>query len=1122
MGTILAAWKIHSERKRDSPPDLFEFAKCVWEASNKAVQKEYSVAQIIDVAQRCAFMFHSQLTAFDGVIARGPLPKDCGIVEDILARHPDLRDDFFSTFTPAMMKNWQLGKFSVDSVSRCTLLPTRTHSVAHEHPVVHGGDRNTPATLIASAEKMKGVQLAELGGALGLGKLSASKVEEKRAAVKAHIASLDNTQTSIGVDAALTPRAPIEAANKELFNEHRGWRQKLALRNDWAPVTPTNLVLRESVLGAFFAQFTATSRPIEEGKVRVICDMACSVGDPIAGVPFRIVLLRGKAQASLPADLFRDVVVELLALSTPDGLIVQSVLNAACLLPEGKDCPLTEEGSQALGKKGGKVDHKDCRGGKYCIHIVTIINRAHLATLHGSTEDQCEWTKPRKKKIDGGAEPLVEVFFGHVPKSGMVVRHAFEPVDIADKRVLVFGIRGDSIYNEAYTAFRNAKLKCIAEQSPNLAGRGLALDIITEVPEEPMVVRPSHTQSALMFTTKPVLQPKLAALPPVEVESAASTTPASRGPMTRTRVAAKESRCSHSCVCPLKGDCPGKSFVRLPPVEDPRRSKWLLALEIDDKQWTDARVSLYHWPENHVRRETGKSKLKDHASLPRKKAKPHDTDELEQSVVDAQALQEKCVCSQSEDVCGYAAVQRDDHKFTIRKGDSRMQAWLPILRPRSTQPERRELLDQPFLIIAAHHFNDEDIRCNQRGHRSLGQGALPRFAPRADSTPSRAGPPTEAELEARRRLSDTGLRHNMEARSIVRKLIEEREEARESEELGLQEEDHGAQRRRLFMDELQRNDSMCRKFTGEPSFQVLELLFSYLNARGLLDNLIWWRSKATKEGGPVRGGGVRALTTFESFVLTLCILHDGGSTASYMMHFGVGDVLVHRTYITVLKALDVIFREHQPWPSLEQARRMTPTEARIALDLKPSTALFLGDATERAVQNPSNSTLHCLLYSDYKQRTTIKYNAVAAGNGYICEMSRGYPGCTSDNALHEREDVGIRIAGDKSTPTLYVYDKGLTNHLVIEKHGTALLTPRVKDTGQFNFEQDAELTKNVAKVRSPIEKLFRYCRTYKAFDEETFLCSLDIADLEARVVRGLVNMWPRMDDHNLTADAEKR
>ena len=138
----------------------------------------------------------------------------------------------------------------------------------------------------------------------------------------------------------------------------------------------------------------------------------------------------------------------------------------------------------------------------------------------------------------------------------------------------------------------------------------------------------------------------------------------------------------------------------------------------------------------------------------------------------------------------------------------------------------------------------------------------------------------------------------------------------------------------------------------------------------------------------------------------------------------------------MLKAFDVILSAHQPWPTLEQARRATLTATRAALGLKSDVAVFLGDATERALQNPSSPTPHCLVYSEYKGRTTIKHNAVAAGNGYLCEISRAYPGSASDNAIHEIDGIGERLAGDKSLPRAYVYDKGLTQFCSVERCGT--------------------------------------------------------------------------------------
>jgi len=57
----------------------------------------------------------------------------------------------------------------------------------------------------------------------------------------------------------------------------------------------------------------------------------------------------------------------------------------------------------------------------------------------------------------------------------------------------------------------------------------------------------------------------------------------------------------------------------------------------------------------------------------------------------------------------------------------------------------------------------------------------------------------------------------------------------------------------------------------------------------------------------------------------MCVFHSGGKVVLFEELFAVSASTVRRYYVTMLKALDVIFAAHQPWPTLEQARRATPT-----------------------------------------------------------------------------------------------------------------------------------------------------------------------------------------------------
>jgi hypothetical protein len=61
-----------------------------------------------------------------------------------------------------------------------------------------------------------------------------------------------------------------------------------------------------------------------------------------------------------------------------------------------------------------------------------------------------------------------------------------------------------------------------------------------------------------------------------------------------------------------------------------------------------------------------------------------------------------------------------------------------------------------------------------------------------------------------------------------------------------------------------------------------------------------------------------------------------------------------------------------------------------------------------------------------------------------------------------------------------------------------IIPPRTRDAGHVYFEDEAEQNKDdVAKSRIPV----------------IYLCSVDVTDIEAGVVRCLVNMWPPVGPH---------
>jgi hypothetical protein len=90
----------------------------------------------------------------------------------------------------------------------------------------------------------------------------------------------------------------------------------------------------------------------------------------------------------------------------------------------------------------------------------------------------------------------------------------------------------------------------------------------------------------------------------------------------------------------------------------------------------------------------------------------------------------------------------------------------------------------------------------------------------------------------------------------------------------------------------------------------------------------------------------------------------------------------------------------QPPASLAQAHAATAGKTRGNLSLGPNEAVFLGDCTERWVDDPGDGALHSVFYSEYKSHTTIKYLTISTGGSYLQHVPRPFVGACTDNGAH--------------------------------------------------------------------------------------------------------------------------
>lgn len=207
----------------------------------------------------------------------------------------------------------------------------------------------------------------------------------------------------------------------------------------------------------------------------------------------------------------------------------------------------------------------------------------------------------------------------------------------------------------------------------------------------------------------------------------------------------------------------------------------------------------------------------------------------------------------------------------------------------------------------------------------------------------------------------------------------------------------------------------CREHTGMPHYRILEATFEYINANGALDDMNWWQGPSATKRQRGKGGRPRAVSTFEAYVLFLCLFRNGVSNmCTYVQWWGISEQVIRRIYVTMLHAVTTIMGRHQAWPTYEAMKRAVPRKTKVDISATSAAVVMVGDATERRVARPSCPS-GFVFYSDYKQYTSLKYNGVCAGNTYLCEITRGYSGCTSDNNLHVAEDLAGRIADGAPT-----------------------------------------------------------------------------------------------------------
>lgn len=207
----------------------------------------------------------------------------------------------------------------------------------------------------------------------------------------------------------------------------------------------------------------------------------------------------------------------------------------------------------------------------------------------------------------------------------------------------------------------------------------------------------------------------------------------------------------------------------------------------------------------------------------------------------------------------------------------------------------------------------------------------------------------------------------------------------------------------------------CRYYTGFDSFEELEAIYGYLNADGAFDTLRMYRTDVANDqdddgaAAPVRRGRPRALATpRDQFIFWLVMFRrfrGSGMIEHAADLFGISYSTALLVYTTWTIAVGRFFKGQFHPATRSQARDAAFAHALGTLGLTDCMCAFIGDCTERWIQDPDLGALHSALYSQYKSRTTIKYLVITTLDSYISYVPRPANGACTDNGLHIIADV---------------------------------------------------------------------------------------------------------------------
>ena len=301
------------------------------------------------------------------------------------------------------------------------------------------------------------------------------------------------------------------------------------------------------------------------------------------------------------------------------------------------------------------------------------------------------------------------------------------------------------------------------------------------------------------------------------------------------------------------------------------------------------------------------------------------------------------------------------------------------------------------------------------------------------------------------------------------------------------------------VEQIARNDSLIRFFTGFSSYQLFMDFFEFLGPS--VYNLEYWGAEERKSS---RRWKNKALTPLNQYFLVMIKLRLNLRVIDLAIRFGISKSLVSRYFTTWVCLMYRQFKEIDWTPSPEQVAATLPCAFQ---DKYPSTYSII-DASELFIQTPSDLFLQSSTWSSYKHHNTAKFLIGCTPNGAVSHVSELYVGSISDIELTRVSGYLQTLDGKEGVSIMA--DRGFTIRDLLKEKGISLNIPPFMDGKQQFSPEEIRSGRGIASLRIHVERVIGRIKNFAILKSTLPITMIRLANQIVSVCAWLTNFQPAL------------